>query len=191
MIRFVFNERRAAQAAAHLIQLNGKPINYMVLIKLLYFADRKSLISTGRPITGDRMMSMKNGPVLSAILDLIHVGKRRASAWFEYISEPTDYDVDLIKQEPDRNELSTYELKVLDEVFREYGNLPKWDLVDLTHDLPEWRDPASSVIAIDPRSILRTAGKSKEEISRISKEAAELLEISALLDADELECVTS
>ncbi len=180
-MRFVFNERRAAQAAAHLLKRNGGEISYMVLIKLLYYADRKSLIRIGRPITGDSMFSMKNGPVLSTILDLIHMGKRdRPSVWFEYVSEPSNYTVSLIKQNPETDELSKYELNMLDEVFEEFGSVEKWDLVEMTHQLPEWHDPDRSSIAIEPETILASEGKDKSEIERVGREAVELLEISKL-----------
>ena len=37
---------------------------YIKLIKLMYLADRRCLIETGFPITGDRMVSMPKGPEL-------------------------------------------------------------------------------------------------------------------------------
>ncbi|MGE0134681.1 MAG: hypothetical protein AB7L91_10365 [Dehalococcoidia bacterium] len=48
-MQFVFDERRAAQAAAQLLELRGGRMPYMKLIKLLYWADRESLIETGTP----------------------------------------------------------------------------------------------------------------------------------------------
>ena len=70
-MRFLFDERKAAQAAVYLIKKRSDQINYMKLNKLLYLADRKALFEAGQPITGDRMVSMPKGPVLSDILDLI------------------------------------------------------------------------------------------------------------------------
>ncbi|MFN7952153.1 MAG: Panacea domain-containing protein [bacterium] len=69
-MRFTFNEKkRAAQAAAHVLQRHGGRFNYMHLIKELYLADRQSLIDRGVLITGDAMFAMRHGPVLSNILD--------------------------------------------------------------------------------------------------------------------------
>ena len=106
-MRLVFNERKTAQAAAHLLKLHGGTMSYMVLIKLLYFADKEALIHTGYSITGDQMLSMKNGPVLSAVLDLVHMGRPdEATAWFEYVSENQGYDVSLVRDTPEADELS-------------------------------------------------------------------------------------
>ncbi len=86
-MRYLFEEKKAAQAAAYLLKLHGEPMKYFVLIKLLYLADRQSLIETGLPITGDKMVSMPHGPVLSQILDLIQAGKQDdSSPWFHYCS---------------------------------------------------------------------------------------------------------
>ncbi len=173
-MRFVFSERRAAQAAAHLLQLHGGTMNYMVLIKLLYLSDKEALIHTGQPITGDRMLSMDNGPVLSRVLDFINMGRPDdVTPWFEYISEPHAYEVSLIRA-AETDELSAYELRVLDAVHETYGRMNKWALVRWTHTLPEWSDPAGSCFAIDPDDILRSAGKSQEEIERITRDAEEM-----------------
>jgi uncharacterized phage-associated protein len=176
-MRFAFNERKAAQAAAYLIKKHGGQLNYMKLIKLLYLADRMALLERGAPITGDRMVAMPKGPVLSAILDLITWGTRGAqrSVWSEYVSPPANYDVTLageLKIE-DFDELSAKERRILDDVFARYRRVDKWTLVDLTHELPEWRDPRGSSYPIDPTEILRAEGRSEEEIQRIASEAEE------------------
>ena len=38
---------------------------------MLYVADREALLTWNRPITGDKFVSMDNGPVVSLIYDLI------------------------------------------------------------------------------------------------------------------------
>jgi uncharacterized phage-associated protein len=183
-MRLVFNERKAAQAAAHLLKLNGGTMRYMVLIKLLYFADKESLIRTGYTITGDQMFSMRNGPVLSAVLDLVHMGKpEEPSSWFEYISENQGYDVSLVKALPDEDELSAYEISVLDAIHERWGRVEPWTLVKLTHTLPEWRDPGRSVCDIEAETLLRLAGKSQEDIERIVADAEETWLISQLQGA--------
>jgi len=175
-MRFVFNEKKAAQAAAYLLKLHGGKLNYMVLIKLLYLADRKSLIETGMPITGDVMVSMPHGPVLSMVLDLINMGKpEKQEGWYEYISEPSDYSVSLMKVSLENDELSKYELKVLEGVNKQFGGLDKWALRNLTHEFPEYEDPKGSSLPIPPETVLsRVANKSTEEIERIANDAEEL-----------------
>ena len=175
-MRFPFDERKAAQAAAYLLKRHHGRLNYMKLIKLLYLADRKALLDLGNPITGDRMMSMPKGPVLSGILDLINWGRRRSetSVWLQYVSEPIGYDVTLAAEGISIDELdllSESERQILDEIDEEYGRVDKWSLVELTHRLPEWHDPRGSSLPIDPAEILREEGRSEEEIRRLAQNA--------------------
>ncbi len=175
-MRFCFNELKSAQAASFLISLHGGKLNYMVLIKLLYLADRQTLLELGYTITGDSFVSMPKGPVLSRILDLITMGKHKErTPWFRYISEPRDYEVKLAERAPaKRDELSKYETKVLQEIYKKYGSMDKWDLVELMHTLPEWEDPKGSSLTIDPQNILRLEGISPEKIEQFISHAEEI-----------------
>ena len=46
------------------------------LVKLLYLADRQSLIETGTPITGDRFVFLIDGSALKRVLGLIRESTR-------------------------------------------------------------------------------------------------------------------
>ena len=173
-MRFSLNEKKAAQAAAHLLRRHGGPLPYIVLIKLLYLADRRTLVETGLPITGDRMVSMPYGPVLSGVFDFITHGPRDGSVWFDYVSEPVGYDVALVRQDFATDSLSAYEIEVLDEIDEQFGNLDKWALVDFCHTLPEWKNPERSSLMIEPADILRSEEIPEEEIRRIAEDAGEL-----------------
>ena len=169
-VRFVFQERKAAQAAARLLAGNGGSMPYIALIKLLYLADRESLIDSGYPITGARLVSMDKGPVLSEVLDLITWEQDGESPWRRYVSPPERYEVRLAG-EPDADELSEYEIAILDGVFGRFGRMDRWALVEYTHELPEWVRPHGSSSDIDARVILRDAGRSDEEIRAIFEQA--------------------
>ena len=175
-MKFVFDERKAAQAAAHLLHRHGDAMPYIKLIKLLYLADRRAFVETGHPITGDRLVSMKNGPVLSNTLDLIRqTGGRGRSVWHEYVSDPRAHAVMAIgpaELDEDDDELSEYERSLLDAVFREFGGTNEWDLVDYTHALPEWTDPKGSATAIDPSIILKSEGFTTKEVAAVESEVA-------------------
>jgi uncharacterized phage-associated protein len=75
---------------------------------------------------------------------------------------------------PDFDELSEYEMQVLTEVDEQLGRLNQWELADLTHTLPEWRDPEGSSIPIDPADILKAEGLSSEQIRDVVLSAEEL-----------------
>lgn len=172
MIRFAFNERKAAQAAAHLINRSGGRMSYMLLVKLLYMAERKSLVERGRTITGDDLYALKDGPVVSHVLNLIRHGKS-GSVWFDYISEKEpDYTVGLRLNHT--ADLSEAEVEVLDAIFNQYGHWNQFALRDHLHEiLPEWKHPGITSVVIDPETILRLEHKSDDEIKRVAARAHE------------------
>lgn len=175
-MRFCFVEKKAAQAAAHLIQRHGGRLYYIHLIKLLYLADRESLLRTGCPITGDRMVSMNRGPVLSRVYSLISDDSEQTDgSWRTYISDPRDFQVSLAIASPDTDELSRFEVALLDEIDGQFGTWDRFKLCDWMHEnLPEWQDPRGGMLPIKPESILQAGGKSGDEISRAREDAEEL-----------------
>lgn len=168
-MEFAFNERKTTEAAAQLLDMAGGSIDLLVLLKLLYLADRRTLIERGMPITGDRMVAMKKGPILARVYDATKGRFVDMPSWAEFISNPREDDPDktvrLRKQPPAEGRLSNYEISVLRDVHTKYGHKDKWDLSELTHELPEFRDPGDSHLPIDPRTILLKEGKSEEEIA--------------------------
>lgn len=178
MMRFPFRERKSAQAAAYLLKRHGNEMYYLLLIKLLYLADRSALATRGLPITGDRLVSMDYGPVLSRVKDLLTMESDPAEdgvMWRSYVSEPSHYKVRGQKPDPERDELSDFEISVLDEIDIAHGHKDRFALSRETHELPEWQDPRGSSLPIDPEVILRHAGRSGDEIAMIADEGEQLL----------------
>lgn len=172
-MRFVFNERKAAQAAAQLLLAHeGHSMDLYNLIKLLYVADRRALIATGYTITGDKMVSMERGPVLSLVYDAIK-GKPRPKphAWADYVRRQGDNTLVLRTDAPENDELSPYVLKLLAKVHADFGNHTFGDLKEMTHEFPEWHNPEQSSSPIAPEEILHVAGKSAADVERLSAAA--------------------
>lgn len=170
-ISFRFNAKKAAQAAYKLLTLSGGERNYMELIKLLYLSDREALLKLESQITGDRLVALPYGPVLSHVLDLIRNGptNEEDAPWFEAVSPPCGYRVKALAN-CGEDELSGAECQILDEVFAEYGRKDWKELSNLTHKLPEYVDPKGSCIPISPEQILKLEGKSQNTIERIRNE---------------------
>ncbi len=177
-----FNERRATEAAARFLKLRGGRMSYLKLIKLLYLLDREALLRWGRPVTTDRYVSMANGPVVSRTYDLIRDEPAPGldPIWRHYISAPQEYDVALIA-EPETDELSRAEESLIEEIFSKFGNMNRWDLVRISHDLPEWQDPNGSAIPIQYRDILRAGNKTESEIAAVEAELGALAATEAML----------
>ena len=169
-MQFVFDEEKTTQAASVLLDKHGGTMPYIKLIKLLYLADRQSLIDTGSPITRDRFVAMPKGPVLSRVLDLIRESHPAGdSLWHSCISR-SGHDATLIGA-PGRDRLAEYDEQLLDRIFETYGEEDEWDLVVLTHELPEWSDPGESSCPIAPEDILRNAGFTEEQVQHVVEQA--------------------
>ena len=180
-MRFVFDERRAAQAAARLLDRHDRKMPYIKLIKLLYLADRESLIETGAPITGDRFVAMRHGPVLSRVLDLIKDDcPAEDSVWHGYVARKR-FDARLVGNTESKR-LSDVDRGILDGVFDAYGCLKEWDVVARTHALPEWKDPGNTSIPIEPEDILRYNDFTEAEIERVAEQAHAVYSFHTLLE---------
>jgi uncharacterized phage-associated protein len=173
--RFAFDERKATQAAALLIEKSGGSINYMKLIKLLYLTNREALSRWGKPVVPDGYYSLPYGPILSKVLSLINEQLRpgTVSFWNQHISPPQDYGV-RIRQNPGSDEFSAREISLFGEVFEKFGKMSEWDLVDWCHkNLQEWKDPEGSCMEIEPSDILAATGWNDEDIrAQLDEEGA-------------------
>lgn len=177
-----FNGEKAAQVAGVLLARAGGSMPYLKLIKLLYFIDREAILRWARSVTTDRFAAMPHGPVVSRIYDLICTGPETGLSlgpWHKHISNSGRYDVKL-RQATDDSELSMAELRLIDEVYSRHGSKSKWEVRDLSHELPEWRDPAGSSMPIEIEDILRVEGRTEHEIATIADEIRELSLVESL-----------
>lgn len=157
-IRFKFDLNKALAAMAYIINRLG-PTDKVKLMKLLYIADRESFLRLGYPIIGDRPFAMKFGPVPSNCLDVVD-GDR----WPDerelifHILSVDNYRVSLTGESP--VDLDGGEKAVLDEVMDRYGAMPPFDLVNVTHGFPEYREAYVEYTSkpISYESILRLCG---------------------------------
>src|ERR1043165_887262 len=135
-----FNQRKTAHAASIFLRLRGGKMSYFKLIKLLYLLDRAALERWERPVTGDRYVSMKLGPVLSNVRDLIvwEQPRNETDLWHQLIGNAGNFEVEL-KQAAEPDSLSQRELDLIDEIFQKFGRMDRWKLAEHTHTLPEWK----------------------------------------------------
>lgn len=180
----MFNETKATQAAARLLKKTGGAMNYMVLIKMLYLADRAALLKWGRPITGDEYFTMKLGPVLSQVHDLITEMQppEEEHPWTKSISKDK-WDVSLQADAGD-SELSEAEERLLDAIFERFKNylndpfgLPKW----IHANLQEVKTVETGRIPLEIREILQAGERPEEEIEKVIDELAMLDKLDSLL----------
>lgn len=169
----MINEQKVAQMAAYLLKKRGGCMAHLKLMKLLYLADREAMARYGAPITGDRVVSMPHGPVLSMTLNLMDGDVESSpNGWDEWISDKANHELSLNHDvmNADLDELSQADIEVLEEVWTKFGKMSRWEIRDYTHTLPEWEDPNGSSNAIPYRKIMMALGRSEEEASYLCAE---------------------
>ncbi len=155
-----FKIDKTMQAIASLLHFhNTQEMSYLRLLKLLYIADRESLKETGQPITGDQLVAMEHGPVLSSVYNLI---KGEHSAWGHWsrFFQKSGCRLKLIL-DPGNGKLSKYEIAKLREITRTYDEMNEWEMVNIVHEFPEWKrnDPGKSAKPIPLEHLLEAIGR--------------------------------
>jgi hypothetical protein len=181
-----FDIRKAIAATAFLVEHQGGNLDMFLSLKMLYIADRNSLIKWGKTITGDKFISMHNGPMLSRIYDLFKgIGaKKNQQQWNEHFSELVNHSIRLLK-DADIGVLSKREMETLEDARNYINSCAPRDVADWLHkECPEWKDPGASSVPINIRVILQNYGRTADEIETMEESnrafisAKELLGIS-------------
>jgi hypothetical protein len=169
-----YNPKKATQAAAYLVSLNGGKMNLWRMLKLIYLFDRESLVQTGSTITGDSLDNLPHGGTPSQIYDNTK-SKRderfKDAVWREYLTENVNNEVKLKGANFSTSKLSQFERDLIKSTWEKFGQLPDGKLYKLVHGLPEFKDPEGSSARIDPEEILRHANWNEEDIKRAELEA--------------------
>jgi uncharacterized phage-associated protein len=185
-----FNERKAAQSAAYLLYRGGGRLPVIKLIKLMYLAERLSLQRYGETLTGDRLVSMPHGPVLSHTYSLIQGAYEPcAGGWDTWVADRSGHDVELADHsmirspEQDLLALSDSDLEVLGETWAKFGHWDKFRLRDYTHSdaCPEWQDPNGSSAPISYAELLRATGYSADDARALADRIAERQALAAAM----------
>jgi hypothetical protein len=184
-MNYRFDEEKATQASAYLINKYGGTLNYMKLIKLLYLSNRISFERFGEPIVPDTYVSMKNGPVLSCVLDSISNSSEIKGYWAQHIVV-SKYPCATLINDPGKGKLNRQSLSIMDEVDEIWHDVDRFKMVEWMHaNLTEWEDPNGSALRIPVKRILKAVGKSDEEITQIIQEEMTYQEEAEILGSIE------
>lgn len=119
----------------------GVRIDEMKLHKLLYFAQRESMIQLGKPLFKNCFEAWKYGPVMVSIRQ-----KYRCDALHD----------DLTIEEKE------YYKSIFDTVFKTYAVKDSWSLSNITHGEFAWQEARKMVTAIQPHAIILTDNIKKD-----------------------------
>lgn len=185
----LFNERKATEAAAFFLLKARGSLDLLKLMKLLYLAERESFKRFGESITNDSFVSMRHGPVLSIVLDLINGFYDGSTGhWSKWISDRANHKISINKKysaldpEEDLLGLSDSDVECLSAVWEEFGGMNTFDLVEYTHThCPEWENPGSSSLSISVPKMLQALGYTEEAIASIQELTQERLSLHNLM----------
>ena len=159
----MFNDRKVAQMAAFLLWKSGTRMAHLKLMKLLYLADRGAMERYGVPISGDRIVAMPHGPVLTMTLNLMDGDVESSpNGWDSLISDKENHELSLKHPvtRDDLDELSQADIDVLESVWAQFGHMDKWAIRNYTHNhCPEWTDPNGSSVPISYENVFRALGR--------------------------------
>lgn len=184
----MFNERKAAQMAAYFLgQLPDRKMPHLKLMKLLYLSDREAVRAFGRPISGDRLVSMPHGPVLSQTLNLMDGDvESQPGGWEEWISDKENHELSLRQSlsVATLDELAPAEIRVLESVWKQFGAMGKWEIRDWTHKhCAEWKDPKGSSFPIQYDALARAVGFDADSARELAVQIQSEQEIDRLFAA--------
>lgn len=140
-MNLTFAHRKATQALNFFARSASGRMNKLKALKLVFFADRYHLRLYGRPITNDRYLAMKYGPVASSCKDLAEMSEflgEDERSYAERFLSPAGHDY-VSLEDVDRSEFSETDLEALEFAWREYGREDGFKLADATHMFPEWK----------------------------------------------------
>ena len=179
-MNFSIDAKKATHAVARLIEKSGGSADYLRVAKLIYLADRNSLLARGIPIVGGHYYSMKMGPTIGEVMDFVH--QQDAPGWRTAIS-PRHGNTLKLKSLPDFGALSETEMEILDRVVKEHAGQTTEQLVIWCHQhCKEYEEvSARQRKDISVESILRAEKRDERRISKVVREAESLAKLDALL----------
>lgn len=186
----MFNERKAAQVAAWFLRQNKGCMPHLKLIKLIYLAEREAINRHGFTMTGDEFVAMKHGPVPTWTLDYVNgLEESGPDGWDSWISDKENHEValrDRAGKSDALDELSRADEAVLDEIWRRFGAMGKYQIRDYTHDsrnCPEWIDPEGSSKPIPMQRIFEALGREPAEAAALAQRIDEQRQIDRVLSS--------
>jgi len=174
----MYNELKAAQAAAHFLILRGGRMSNLKLMKLLYLSDRESMNRYGYPMTGDNFSSLPHGPVLSITKDFMDGSVlSQEGGWQSLMNDKENYEIALKEGVTPETlgSLSQADIEILNSVWDQFGAMGRWQIRDYTHELPEWEDPKGSSMPIRYKDVLLALRKPLEEAKQIEANILSML----------------
>lgn len=178
----IYDEAKAVQIGALLLDLNDNEMDYLKFIKLLYNIERESIKRWTRPLIFDDLYSMPHGQVLSKTLDRIKPENQGVGTLLQEHIINSDNTVHLVKH-TDIDKLSRAEIGLIKEMFDKYRYKTALEMREEHHTpelFPEWKDPGNSNIKTTYDDLLRVLGKTEEQTQYFKTELSRLKKLKEI-----------
>lgn len=162
---FPFDEKKALQAAGVFVKEAGGLCDYYGMIKCLYAVEREALVKWGQPVIGGSLKMLPWGPINQSAYDAL---KEDSPGSFSLFFEKSGNEIRL-KQDPGRSELSDDEISLIVDLGSEWRDLTFKQAHEKAMAFPECKD-AGTVSWISPETVLRSSGKTGNEIESLKND---------------------
>lgn len=136
----------ASVQAVHYLLKNFGEMDKLKIVKLIYFADKWQLIAAGRTITNDDYFAMRHGPAGSMTLNVLnrneeYLEREQLEFMDRYIlqAKAGESDCKFTNRDMRYNQFSESDVDALKKIGEKFKSFDKWDIVNLTHKYPEWK----------------------------------------------------
>ncbi len=160
----MFDAEKGAQVAGVLLShAPNQTMDRIKLIKLMYFVDRQAFLEYGATISGDRMVSLPKGPVLSETLNALKGAPAYSNEFTKWVVIPHEgysYSLAAGADPDDADLLSDADMEIIENVWDQFGKMDGFALA-------EWENPGKSSIPISLEKLAIALGMSNEEASQL------------------------
>lgn len=141
----LFDFEKSVQAVNYFAgKTQNKSQNKLLIVKLMWAADRYHLRKYGRLVTGDTYFAMKNGPVASCVLNILdqdktdhHLTTPKHVIYLNKYLNRTEQNKIEPTIDTDMDQFSETDIEAMEFALKHFLN--KASLVDFTHEYPEWK----------------------------------------------------
>ncbi len=160
----MIDDRKITQVANYLLSRDSSDtVDELKIVKMIWAADRYHIRKYAKLVTFDDYYAMKDGPVGSAVKDVLEFSDYREldidyiSRFIRKLSINSRTKIKSVSSY-DQDELSKTDIEALDFAWNNMGSMTTKEAVDFTHKYPEWKDH---------EGLVKYGGRKKIDISRM------------------------
>ena len=128
-------------------KFGGDGVSIIKAVKMIFLADVYALRNYGTMVSNDEYFALKNGPMASAIDNILEQDNNLDIEELAYIKQflirdgaKTVWDIVRSAQEVDMDHLSELQKEAIDMIYEKYKNYSENELIKITHEYKVWKE---------------------------------------------------